>query len=183
MKASTVFAALVVLVAACAAPVGESKQRPSPPDHCDRVFVVDQAFTEEENIGLERAVARWNAIATEQFCLRPAEDGEIATNTQHGVYRIEYKSSYWETLSKQFGGANVLGVHYPSTDQIGIVGGMADNELIALHEFGHAHGLAHTEAPSIMHASIGTASDFTPIDMAECRRVGACQKEYKDGGE
>ncbi len=149
---------------------------PEPPPGCERTFVVSPAFLPEERDALERAVTRWNRVAIEQFCLTDGTGEAI----EHGIFRIEYGGTYWKGLSAYFGGANILGVHFGESDQIGIVDtlGMDTFELVALHELGHAHGLAHTPPPSIMAASVGSASDFTSIDMGECRRVGAC-----DGGD
>ncbi len=170
---------LLVIAAACSAsPQDEPQAAPQDAGHdaplpstCDREFVVSPAFPPEERAMLEAAVVRWNAIATERFCLRVGE----ADGVRHGITRIPYRGEQWQQLSKTLGGADVLGVHY-GNDQIGIVDVLDEVSfpLVALHEFGHAHGLGHIEAPAIMYYGIGTAFDFTALDMAECRRVGAC---------
>lgn len=45
-------------------------------------------------------------------------------------------------------------------------------KAIALHELGHALGLSHTDGGIMDPDELGT--EITPIDIAECRRVGAC---------
>jgi hypothetical protein len=174
VKTLSAVVALVAFLVACAAPV-----KPPPFSECDRLFVVSPAFPEDEQEALQHAVERWNEIAVEQFCLRAAAPDEVAEEITHGIFRIPYKGAYWQEISKQFGGANVLGIHIGDADRIGIVDSLDIRlfELVALHEFGHAHSLRHTPAPSIMHSGVGTATDFTANDMAECHRVDACRKE------
>jgi hypothetical protein len=145
---------------------------------CDNVFYVTPEFPDAERAALARAVARWNKIAVKKFCL--ADKTSSNHDDAHTVYRIQYRGPEWQEISKSFGGADVLGIYHSCScrndDRIGIVDVLGPDlfELVALHELGHAHGLAHTPAPSIMHEGVGTANNFTDIDLAECRRVGAC---------
>lgn len=181
MKPILALVALVAFIVACAAPV-EAEQGSRFPSECGRTFIVSPGFPDAEQIALRRAVVRWNDIAVEKFCVRGAEDSEMADRIPLGVYPIDPDSEYYRLLAKQHGG-DFLGIYFSSTSAIGIVDNLDEQlfELVALHELGHAHALGHTEAPSIMHAAAGTATDFTPNDLAECQRVGACPKEDEDG--
>jgi hypothetical protein len=133
-----------------------------------------------------RAVDRWNAVAIEPFCLRDSPTPGEAEKSEHGVFRMVRGSDFWKKMVESTGLPNVLGVHRGSTDQIIIVGTDGDTdlfELIALHEFGHAHGLRHVGPPALLCSWVGSASDFTPNDMAECRRVGACEGDSGEAAE
>lgn len=145
---------------------------PAQPEHCDRLFLVSSEFTFEEQRLIERAAWRWNQIAEEKFCTQVTNEAQ----DRHWIYRIPYRGQTWQEISTRLKGADVLGVYYETGDRIGIVDGMSGDlfELVALHEFGHAHGLDHTAAPAIMYVASGGVYDFTPIDLAECHRVLAC---------
>ena len=145
---------------------------PPNPNGCDKTYLVAPGFSDDERAALNRANQRWNAIANRHFCL---EDAPSAAD-EHSIRRIPYQGPEWQAISKDFGGSNVLGVYTGRADNIVIIDGMTNSlfELVALHELGHAHGLGHVASPGIMHDSVGTANDFTPNDLAECSRVGAC---------
>lgn len=183
MKLLLIVAALLALLAACAAPV-EKPRSPQDGGSCDRTFIVSPDFPRNEQVALQRAVSRWNEIAIEQFCLTEGDEPFGPDEMpMRGIFRMQRGGEYWKSLSDSHGGINILGAYFSESDQIGLVDDLseADFELVAIHEFGHARNLGHVAAPAIMHASIGTAWDFTPNDLAECQRVGACLKEDEDG--
>ena len=77
---------------------------------------------------------------------------------------------------------NFIGAYMWSPDNIGTVDGLTSKVFydVALHEFGHARGLGHIEAPdAIMHPGIGanTAPHLTDSDLLECLRNHACSLE------
>ena len=167
---------LLVLVLMAVLTLSCSSPDLPPPDGCGRTFIVAPEFTKAERIAMASAVERWNEISNEAFCLKPAQKVGEAEVVNHGVYRIPYKGAYWQEWSKALGNVDFIGLHFGRSDQIGIVDSLSPEsfELVALHEFGHAHGLGHLPPPAIMCAYVGTASDFTANDMRECERVGAC---------
>lgn len=182
MKLLLIVAALFAFLAACAAPV-ERPKSPFVGGRCDRTFIVSPDFPESEQEALQRAATRWNEITIEQFCLVETDEPFGPDDPARGIFRMKHGGEFWKSLSDKHGGVNIIGAHFPRFDQIGLVDTLSDTdfELVALHEFGHAHALGHVAAPAIMHASIGTSWDFTPNDLAECQRVGACLKEDEDG--
>lgn len=170
------FILVMLLVVSCSS-YGTSGHKPLPlpgPGDCNHSLTVTTDLSDEQRIIFNNDVARWNAIATEQFCTQPGEVN--AATDQHIVFTFEHGGEYWKTLSQQFGGADVLGIYFGMADAIGFAMPQEDEtfELTGLHELGHAHGLDHTVCPAIMCPYVGSATDFTPNDETECRRVGAC---------
>jgi hypothetical protein len=157
-----------ILAAACTAPLEY------PPGPCDRTFFVAPGFSPEERQAIDRAIDRWNAIAIDQYC---AIDMGLPVDI-HTIRRVEAGSPEYKRMSASLGGVQFYGVYFGGTfGSIVVVSGLPVGvfEAVMLHELGHAHGLDHTPAPSIMHVHQGTAYDFTHNDIAECKRVGACR--------
>jgi hypothetical protein len=166
------------LVVALAALVVGCSSHAVPPGHkgpwggpCDRAYFVTPEFSTEERASLESSVTRWNERAITKLCLFDR------VSSDHDDRHIVYKGRVGEWTGVEVEpGKTAIGLYRSWPDTIGILEGLSldDFELVALHEFGHSHDLAHTARPALMAPSIGSATDFTEIDMTECRRVGAC---------
>src|SRR5690606_37962622 len=115
-----------ILLTACVAPTSPS---PEPPDECDRTYFVSEEFTDAQQGAIATAAYRWNEHTVEKVCVVVGD-----SRGYRGIFPIEYGGAYWQKISADFNGANVLGVHFGGIDRIGVVTNLdeATFELVAL---------------------------------------------------
>lgn len=119
-----------------------------------RAFEVDPKFSADERSEIARAAEEWNART------KPAR-------------RITFDGHAWRVLKEDPAtGFNGRADSSTRTIQIRPEHPGVSTYAIALHEFGHAVGLGHTDSGVMMAFTVST--EFTPDVIAECRRVGAC---------
>lgn len=121
-----------------------------------RAFVTD-GFTRSQHEALERAASKWNGVLRQPLSL----EGGSWTIVPQTPPDFESKGYVGET------------VHGTRTIYLAP---WLDEErfyVIALHELGHVAGLHHIAGSGVMNPN-GYAVEFTPGDIEECQRVGAC---------
>lgn len=136
-------------------------------------FAVDPAFPASEQEEIRLAAETWNAVTVPEKRIS-VEGGQWTVQAiapEGGWNGITYRSRRVIQIHPQHPRATVYAV--------------------AMHEFGHALGLAHlctsnavgpesSDRVCDVTASVGVMDpltvreDLTALDMAECRRVGSC---------
>ncbi len=169
--------AIVALASACAAPVGEEAAQEANPCLVDGRLTL----TVEASAGLSESQLRSITASWERFSGRP---GSLALSAGDGgtCSIVGYSATHPTVLALEAKENAHLGGYAPPTGGIILVperlgsclgreGSCSD--LIALHEIGHAFGMAHHGGHGLMASE--SAPFFTRDDRAECVRVGACE--------
>lgn len=116
-------------------------------------FAVAAEFSPDERAEITRAAAKWNTIV------------RVPVSVDGGSWRIIKANP--PTPDPRYVGWTDTPSH-----TIWIRPGVGVYAVI-LHELGHAQGLHHVAGPGVMNPNVG-AVEFSPGDMEECRKAGAC---------
>lgn len=123
-----------------------------------RAITIDPACADPDHAEIRRAIRQWNDIlreplredllATSWLVTRsPPPDPRFTSQTSHATHVI-----------------------YIAPDA-----GREYTYALILHELGHVVGLRHIQGVGVMNPSVrADQTYFTPADLEECRRVGAC---------
>lgn len=148
MKLAALLHAVNALLIACSCAV-----RPPPP----AFFGIDPAFSAGEIDAIVQAASDWNARLDER-------------------HQIRFELADWPWFIRRrapaFGMAGSCTVGSASIEiRPGL--SLAMVRAVARHELGHALELRHVRR-GVMQATVYEDTEFSPEDLAECRRVGAC---------
>jgi hypothetical protein len=140
---------------------------------CEDPVTISTDFSLVQQEVVELAVARWNEILVTPICtVRGPVD--VAHGTR-AIAPIATSHPRWQEVQQLWPGA--VGAYYPTEGIVLLPDDTSRSDAmgILLHEIGHSAGLKHVEPPGIMAERGNIPEDFTPNDIAECRRVGACR--------
>lgn len=132
------------------------------PDHI--VWAIDGSLSDEQRTAFYEACDDWNMVASRMQYVSEDDDGD---------HRVFIRAADHMPVSGADGAYVVAsGTMYLRRDM-----SREDFKRIAMHEMGHALGLAmgpdHIPGPALMDSHASSAT-ITPADIEECKRVGAC---------
>jgi hypothetical protein len=126
------------------------------------VFQIEDSFTDEEVDVLYHAAEEWNQHTTRKIVFGPNDKRHvIKRDRDHFPGEID-RTTLAPGQQPYAIGDNTLVV----------IGRGFVTKAIVMHEFGHAHGLKHTNAPGVMGYG---GDELSEHDLYECRRVKACE--------
>lgn len=108
---------------------------------------------------LNRAAVQWNRITTSGSCI-----DFVGTSSKGWRIVRDTTSQGWNGECEVW--RKLVTIADPPGGGISVF-------AVALHELGHAIGLAHVERGVMMAEAVMT--DFTQDDIRECQSVGACE--------
>lgn len=124
----------------------------APHDDMTRRYDFDSEFSTEEQVIIQQSLAKWSEVSVYHM--------------YRGAGGVTIRKLESDTAGKWYGGGRLI-VVAPWVSQ--------DPELfraVVMHEIGHSIGLGHTTSGVMFPSTDG--SRITEVDLAECRRVGAC---------
>ncbi len=162
-------AALLFLFAGCA-----RSEKP----HCGGVYHFHTSLPQEFRADVSNGVAGWNAFSGQAVVIEGESD-----EVECSVRSIPWGGPEYQAIKSDFG-KDFMGYSYGEDGSIIItegdytrscVGNLGSTCLAGTieHELGHANGMQHIDGGAVMNPDT-VRTDFTTLDLAECKRAGAC---------
>jgi hypothetical protein len=123
----------------------------------DHTVSVDPSFSEAQSRQIAEAVECWNQVAIDRITIVP--NGHTVILRERGPIVCGPAKS-------------ALGCYRPREGQIAIHENLRNVRPVVLHELGHMLGMSHVEG-GIMSTNLYLTA-INAVDIAECRRIGAC---------